>query len=132
MPAIHHIDSSSKLLITIWEGEAIDIDFIEAIKKYQQEIQSNSDYHHFNEMVDLTRVTSIKLTSNGIKNMLSIASNTDKDRTRTKLALIVTSNLAFGLARMYEIYRLLSKHANKEIRVFKNEPDALAWIKEDI
>jgi len=64
--------------------------------------------------------------------MVNIASSTDKDRTRTKLALIVASNLAFGLARMYEIYRSLSRHANKEIRVFKNEPDALAWIKEEI
>lgn len=132
MPAKHHIDSTSRLLITTWEGEAVDVDFIEAIKKYQQDIQCNSDYSNFNEIVDLTRITGIKLTTNGIKHMSSIASNTDQNRTNTKLALIVSSNLAFGLARMYEAYRSMSKNSNKEIRVFKNETDAFTWINEEI
>jgi hypothetical protein len=128
MPATHHIDSSSRLLITTWEGEAVDIDFIEAIKKYQQDIQSNSDYHHFNEIVDLTKITGIKLTTNGIKHISSIASSTDQNRASTKLALIVSSNLAFGLARMYEAYRSMSKDGHKEIRVFKNKNEAFVWI----
>jgi len=128
MPAKHHIDNTSQLLITTWEGEAVDIDFIEAIKKYQKDIQSNSDYHHFNEIVDLTRITGIKLTTNGIKHISSIASSSDKNRANTKLALIVSSNLAFGLARMYEAYRSMSKNINKEIRVFKNKDDAFMWI----
>ena len=131
MPAKHNIDNSSQLLITTWEGEAVDIDFIEAIKKYQQDIQNNSDYHHFNEIVDLTNITGIKLTTNGIKHISSIASNTDINRVSTKLDLIVSSNLAFGLARMYEAYRSLSKDVNKEIRVFKNATDAFEWINKE-
>jgi len=130
MPAKHHINNASQLLITTWEGEAVDVDFIEAIKKYQKDIQSNSDYHHFNEIVDLTRITGIKLTTNGIKHISSIASSSDQNRANTKLALIVSSNLAFGLARMYEAYRSMSRNINKEIRVFKNEDDAFVWINE--
>jgi len=33
---------------------------------------------------------------------------------------------------MYEAYRSMSKKSNKEIRVFKNENDAFAWINEKI
>jgi hypothetical protein len=33
MPAKHYIDIKAQLLTTTWEGDAIDVDFIEAIKK---------------------------------------------------------------------------------------------------
>ncbi|MFW2374141.1 MAG: hypothetical protein ACN4GM_13535 [Gammaproteobacteria bacterium] len=56
MPAKHVIDKKSMLLITTWEGKAIDNEFIDAIKKYQADIQSNSDYHGFNEVVDFRKV----------------------------------------------------------------------------
>ncbi len=129
MPAKHHIDTKAQLLITTWEGDAIDIDFINAIKKYQKDIQSNSDYHSFNEIVDLTKVTGMKLTTGGIKNIGSIASSTDKGGVNTKLAIIVSSNLAFGLARMYEAYRSFSKESTKIVRVFRKESDAFEWVK---
>ena len=128
MPANHHIDNKNKLIITTWEGEARDIEFIEAIKKYQNDIQNHPDYINYNEIVNLSKVTSFKLTTKGIKTIGEIASTTDKKEINRKLALIVNSNLAFGLARMYEAYRSFSKSANKEIRVFKNEKNAFEWI----
>ena len=129
MPAKHVIDIKAMLLITTWEGEAIDNKFIEAIKKYQADIQSNSGYHGFNEVVDLTKVTKIKLTTKGIINIGSIASSTDKTGVETKLAIIVSSNLAFGLARMYEALRSFSTNSTKIVKVFKNESDAFEWVK---
>ena len=128
MPAKHHIDNKAKLIITTWEGEAIDIEFIEAIKKYQKDIHSNPDYLCYNEIVNFSKVKGIKLTTEGIINIGQIASRTDQNGVNRKLALIVSSNLAFGLARMYETYRNFAKNANKEIRVFKNENDAWEWI----
>ncbi len=128
MPAKHHIDTNSRLLITTWKGDAIDIDFIEALKKYQQDVKSNTDYRDFNEIVDLRKISRIKLTTDGIKKMCSIATATDLIGIDTKLALIVSSNFAFSLARLYVLYRSLSKYSNKTIRIFKTESDALEWI----
>ena len=127
MPANHHIDNNNQIIVTTWEGEARDIEFIEAIKKYQNNIQNHPNYINYNEVVDLSKVTSLKLTTEGIKTISSIASTTDTKDINKKLALIVSSNLAFGLARMYEAYRSYSKNANKEIRVFKNEMEAFKW-----
>jgi len=129
MPANHHIDNNAQLIITTWEGEAHDIEFIDAIKKYQKDIQNHPDYINYNEVVDFTKVTGVKLTTEGIKNIGHIASTTDINEVNRKLAFIVSSNLAFGLARMYEAYRSFSKNANKEIRVFKTEKDAFEWVK---
>jgi len=128
MPANHHIDNDNQLILTTWEGEASDTEFIEAIKKYQDNIQNDPDYINYNEIVDCRKITKLKLTTQGIKTIGTIASSTDTDKINKKLALIVSSNLAFGLARMYETYRSFSKNANKEIRVFKNESDALNWV----
>jgi len=129
MPAHHHIDSKTQLIITTWEGEARDIEFIEALKKYQKDIQNHTDYILYNEVVDLSNVTNIKITTEGIKTIALIASNTDKENSNRKLALIVSSNLAYGLAKMYEAYRNFSKNACKEICVFRDENDAFDWIK---
>ena len=128
MPANHNIDTKTKLLITKWDGVAGDIEFIDAIKKYQKDIQNHPDYINYNEVVDFSNVTGIKLTTEGIKNIGLIASRTDQNEANRKLALIVSSSLAFGLARMYEIYRGFEKKAHKEIRIFKNEKDAFEWV----
>ena len=128
MPANHYVDTKRQLIITTWEGKAHDIEFIEAIRKYQNDIQNNPDYIHFNEIVNFSEVTGIKLTAEGIRTIGQIASNTDKNETNRKLAIIVSSTLAYGLARMYEAYRSFSKKAQKEINIFKNEKDAFEWI----
>lgn len=128
MPANHHVDSKAQLIITTWEGEACDTEFIEAIKKYQKNIQNHPDYISYNEVVNLSKITRIKLTTEGIRLIGKIAVTTDQNEVNRKLALIVSSNLAYGLSRMYEAYRRFSKNAHKEIRVFKNEKDAFEWV----
>lgn len=131
MPAKHNIDTNARLLITTWEGEAIDTDLIDAIKKYQANIQSDSAYSGFNEIVDFTKVTNIKLTIQGIKNISSIAPRTDNVRIRSRLAFLVSSKLAFNLVSLYKTYRSFNKNSNKEIRVFFNdEKGALEWVEQ--
>lgn len=131
MPAIHRIDDKAQLIITTWEGDATDVEFINAIKKYQTDIQNHPDYIHFNEVVDLTYISGMKLSTEGIKNIGKIAAATDNLEINRKLAIIVNSNLAFGLARMYETYRSLTSNSHKEICVFKNRDEAFAWVKKN-
>lgn len=128
MPASHHINNESKLIITTWEGDAIDNDFIEALIKYQKDVQNKPDHLDYNEIVNLKKVSRNKLSLKGLKNIGKIASSTDKYRIKTKLAFIVSSDLAFNLVRLYATYRNFGKSTNKKIRVFKTESDALDWI----
>jgi len=129
MPAHHYIDEKRQLIITSWEGEAHDIEFIEALKKYQKDIQNHPDYINYNEIVDFSQVTKIHITTEGIKNIGLIAPKTDYDEANRKLAFIVSSNLAYGLVRMYQAYRDFSNRSIKKIRVFKSESDAFEWVK---
>jgi len=128
MPAKHDIDIEAKLLVTSWEGVAVDTEFIEALKNYQKDIQSKSAHLGFNEVVDLTKITNIKITLQGLKNISSIALLTDNNNIRSKLAFIVGSKRAFSLVKLYSAYRSLGKKSSKEINVFTNAKDAFEWV----
>jgi len=128
MPANHYIDNKRQLIITTWEGEAHDNELIEAIKKYQKDIQNQPDCINYNELVDFSNVTNMKLTVEEIINIGEVSLITDKEEVHRKQAFVVSSNLVFGLGRMYQAYRSFSDKACKEIRIFKNENDALEWL----
>jgi len=127
MPAKHFIDDEANLITTTWEGGATDIEFLEALEEYQKNIQCNPDYINYNEIFDLSKADNIRLTINGMINIGRTASSTDHLFSHKKLALIVSSNIAFSLARMYEVYRNMGISSCKKIRVFKNEREAIEW-----
>jgi hypothetical protein len=127
MPARHEVDDVHRLIITTWEGDAVDVEFVDALIKYQQDIQVNPNYSDYNEVANFCGVTSIKLTPKGLKTIGSIAAKTDSVKNSCKLALVVCSGVAFNLARIYASYRNVQKKSTKEIRIFKDEVDAIAW-----
>lgn len=130
MPAKHNIDKEAQLIITTWHGEARDIDFLKAIKEYQQNIQNHPDHIDYNEVLDLTNLSHFQLTTEGIKKIGLIASSSDQDDVDRKLAIIVNSNLVFGFAKMYTAYRNLSKQSSKKIHVFKSQTKAFEWVQD--
>ncbi len=67
----------------------------------------------------------------GLKSIGIIASQTDQDRAQTKLAIIVTSNLAVNLVKLYATYRNFGRRLKKQVRAYKNESDAHEWVSND-
>ncbi len=129
MPANHFIDNKNKLIVTTWEGDAVDVDFIEATIKYQKDIQLNPEHIDYNEIANFSKISSIKLTQKGLKRIGRISSKTDQHNSNVKLALVVSSGTAFNLARVYASFRNLQNGTNKEIRIFKSEVEAMEWAK---
>ncbi len=128
MPAQHTIDNGNKRITTTWSGEATDGELIDALLKYQQNIRSRPDYSSYDEIVDFSGVSVFNLTTDGILRVAQMAAGTDPREVRTRLAIVVTMPFAYGMGRMYGIYRGLIHSAEKEVRVFKNYSDALEWI----
>ena len=128
MPVQHKIDDDAKLITTVWSGDAVDSELLDALSKYQQNIKSLPQYASFNEIVDFSGASNFLLSSEGIKKLAHMASIKDPQGVKTKLAIVVNKPIAFGLARMYEIYRSLLPSGPKEARVFKNYQDCLQWI----
>jgi hypothetical protein len=128
MPATHEIDDHGKLITTSWYEAAVDSALIESLSKYQREIRSLPQYASYNEILDFTQATTFKLSTQGIRELVEIAVKGDAPSVRTKLAIVVTSPVAFGLARMYQTYRSFAPNASKEVHIFKNLAEALEWI----
>jgi len=129
MPAIHSVDYEAKLITTTWEGEATDVSLYDAFKKYHAFLLNDRTLLGFNEVLNFSDVDLQKLTTQGLIQLTQVAFNIDHDRTQvTRIAIVVNSILAFGMARMYEIYRSFSPKNKKKLRVFREINEALSWI----
>ena len=128
MPASHYIDEENKIIFTDWHGEPNDSDLVDALNNYLRDIKSKPELDGFNELVDFSEAKGLKLSINALIVLGKIASKFDKP-IKNKLAIVVTSSLAYGLARMYGIYRNYNPQSNKEVHVFRSKTDAMAWIK---
>ncbi len=126
----HTIDVDNKLICTVWTGEAADDEFIAALIKYQKEIKNQPEYMHFNEILDLSGISSFNLTTNGLRRLSEIAAKLDSEGVRTRLAIVATQAFGYGLARMYQTFRSFLPNASKEVQVFRSNFEALEWVGE--
>lgn len=128
MPVSHEIDHINQRIVTQWLGHVTDHEMIQAYQEYLKNIKTLRQYIAFDEVVDFSQAGEFKLTVEGIKKLGELASSQDRQDITTRLAIIVHSKLAFGLARMYLTYRSFSPSAHKETRVFKQQQAALEWL----
>jgi hypothetical protein len=128
MPAEHKIDTNIRCIITTWSGEAADRALIEALAVYQRTIKSRPEYATFDEIVDFSNASNYDLSVSGIQRLVELGSTTDAPGTRTKMAIVVTTPVAYGLARMYQAYRGFMPHGSKVLRVFRTNEDARNWV----
>jgi hypothetical protein len=129
MPAHHQIDKLNQTITTTWEGEATDLNLIEALQRYETEVKGKSEYACYHELVNFSGTSSIQLTSVGLLKIAQLAAKSDKSIANTRLAIVVSSTFAFGFAKIYEAYRRYTPRNRKVVRVYKSAEEALAWIK---
>ena len=127
MPASHHIDNKNKLIITSWHSEPTESELADTLHNYQREIKSKPEFLDYHELLDFREIKGIKLKINDLRKLGKIAAEYDKTDVNSKLGFVVSSTISYGIARMYSIYRGLYSQS-KEVRVFKNKPDALVWL----
>jgi hypothetical protein len=128
MPADHKIETKKKLIITTWSGEVFDGDLIKALIVYQQTIKGRPEYANFDEIVDFSEGSHFHLSISGIQRLVEIGSSTDTRNMQTKLAIVVTTPVAYTLARMYQVYRSFIPRSSKILRIFKTYDEARDWV----
>src|SRR5215472_3186302 len=94
------------------------------IKSRQDQTKTDPDFNpEFNQIVDLSGVTSFDMTSaqSGALAQRMIFSSS------SKRAFVAPAPTAFGMARMWETFTEMSEHPS-QIRVFKDLASALKWL----
>ena len=71
------------------------------------------------------RACELVLTASDLREIAAVGKSRDIPNSRG--ALLVSSNVNFGLSRMHEVFRQTDGHA---VHVFRDESEALAWLAE--
>jgi hypothetical protein len=125
MPITYTIDHRRRLVLAYAKGVLVDGDFF----GYQREVWSRADVAGYNELVDMSAVERIvDPTPERVKVLAQLSASMDAPGTSSKFAIVASLDVAFGLGRMYEVYRELNMGSTKEVAVFRTREEAFAFL----
>jgi hypothetical protein len=123
MPADLRYDKERNILHVILNGSITIDDFIEIMDSITHAEEFPADVP---TLWDLREVDARNADSDMIEQVIGVRTRYS-ERGKTKLALLASSELAFGLSRMYEA---LSFDLPQTIGVFRDRGEAEQWLQE--
>ena len=128
MPIEYSIDHERRLVMARAHGVFTHDD----VFGYQRGIWSQKDVAGYNELIDMTRVEHIALPSTErVRDLAKLAAAMDQPASHSKLAVVASEDIAFGLGRMFQAYRELDSRSTKEVGIFRTMQEALAFLEVD-
>jgi hypothetical protein len=83
----------------------------------------------YNELMDMSDVMQIALPSiERVRDLAKLSASMDVDKSGSKFAIVAPADLAFGLGRMYEMYRDLQSQSTKQVGVFRTLKEAWEFL----
>lgn len=119
MPADYIIDTPHRVVFSKGTGVFTQADFLEHMDRLGNDPNFNPD---FCQVVDCRDITVLSLNNDQVRDLASQSIFS----VRSRRAFVVSSELHFGLGRMFAAYREL---AGQQMAVFKDMPSALVWLK---
>ena len=117
MPFLFHVDEGTRVFHVQAIGEVNDAELIDLSNSLRQEAAFVFGYPI---LCDCSALTAVLISSSLIESLAMAA------RSRTNfVAVVAPSAVAFGLARMYQIF---SDPEDARIHVFGRPEDARAWL----
>jgi ATP phosphoribosyltransferase regulatory subunit HisZ len=119
MPFFYKIDKQRRLVMSTAAGVLTKADVI----GHQDQLLKDPDFDpSLSQLSDLSHVTGFEVTGADMREMTERTIFSSESRR----AVIVSSELAYGLSRMFEIFR--ESKGERGIRVFRKLEDALDWV----
>lgn len=125
MPIEFSIDHEKRLVLAKGSGTLTDED----VFSYQREVWSRPEVAGYSELMDMSEVKQIALPSmDRVRDLAKLSASMDTEEVASKFAIVAPSDLAFGLGRMYEMYRDLQARSSKQVGVFRTRKEALEFL----
>ena len=119
MPTFYKIDKERKLVLTSGSGFVTK----EEVFTLQDQMSNDPEFDPtFSQVADFAQLTD---TNVGMADVRTFAQR-DVFSIHSRRAIIVKGEIAFGFARIFELYRQLT--GANGIRVFRNPDEAFDWI----
>jgi hypothetical protein len=124
MPLTHQIEFDGKLLRVTGSGV---VTFAEILETRSALLADSVTANVVRVLVDLTHVDQFALETADLRCLASNHISLPFARAGSRLAFLVSSPVAYGLARMYELSRW---NAPDRIEVFNDAAAAMRWLQE--
>jgi hypothetical protein len=125
LPIEFSIDHERRLVLAKGRGTFTDED----VFSYQREVWSRPEVSGYNELIDMSEVKQIALPSiERVRDLAKHSASMDAEKAPSKFAIVAPSDMAFGLGRMYEMYRDLQARSTKQVAVFRTLKEALEFL----
>jgi hypothetical protein len=126
MPITYRVDNARRRVVATASGTLTESD----VFGYQREAWSNAEVAGFDEIVDMTGVVEIVLPSPASDQLRDLAAaSAEMDvLASSRFAIVAPGDLAYGLGRMYGVYREQDRRSTKQVRVFRTMDEAVAWL----
>ncbi len=125
MPYRFVITQDGRCLRRIGEGVLTGQEIIRAVRALPEEVPEPERITH--GLVDLTAVTRLEITTAELETIATLDRGHSQRFKVTRVAIVAPTDLAFGLARMYEA---AVAQVGWEVRVVRDLPSAEAWLAE--
>jgi len=119
MPTSYKIDQARRLVLSEGSGLLTMPDLLAHQDKLAGDPDFSADY---SQLYDLTQVTDVEVTPNDLRRLAQRSVFLPNARR----AVLVSSDVLFGLSRMFEMFR--ESLGETGIRVFRDHAEALAWV----
>ena len=95
------------------------------LRQYQMQLAAHPEHGAgFHQLVDLREVSGLAVTSSGVREAGHLSDHFAEQVRGTRCAVVVATDVAFGMARMFEAYITESV----DYRVFTDPDEAEQWI----
>lgn len=122
MPMTYTIDEDERLVRIVGTGRLTDEEMLECISSLRSDPKLDAGMNTLSDM----RNIEVSFTSEGVVRMLAIMEDTAGRRSASKAAIVVSSEVALGMARMVELRA--EDRVDPSFRVFRDMAAACDWL----
>jgi hypothetical protein len=119
MPSDFIIDEQRAVVVSKGTGVFTHADFLDHMARLSADPRFRPE---FDQLVDCRALTSLEFTSDEVSELAKASIFSRQSRR----AFVVSSDLQFGMSRMFATYREIS--GAKEIMTFREMREALSWL----
>jgi len=120
MEASYEVDSARRVVIVTIQGELSDQDLLDGYDRLVNHPRFRPDY---DQMVDMRNANGSQVTARGVR---ALTRRPPEFAPTSRRAIVIHSDLGFGMARMFETFRGGDAGA---VRVFTDLEAAKEWLR---
>jgi hypothetical protein len=122
MPITYRYDGSHNVLLVELRGIITDEELLHYAKTATTDLEIPSSYH---ELIDLREVEVPEASTDALRRVAATFRDAERSPEGVKIALVASSDAAFGMARMYQAFRTGSEAS---FHVFREMSEAREWL----